>query len=248
MVNLVQTGISGLDKMLHGGIPEGNQVILAGGPGAGKTLLSFEYLYRNALVGEVGLFLTLDETPERVLDNAKNAFSELKDIDKLVKNKALVIKGQLLSSSALKGSGTFEFGKIISDIESTITTIGAERVVIDNLSVLSLLALDDIGGRNSSFSYRRSMLALVSNLRRLGVVSILTYELSSPERAKLDYKPEYFIYDGIIAMYQTGEEYKRMLAIEVIKMRGTEHSFITTPYEITPNGFKVFSTEEATKY
>jgi len=67
----------------------------------------------------------------------------------------------------------------------------------------------------------------------MGVTSILTAELSSPERAKLEFRSEFFIFDGIIIMYQVGEEEKRKLAMEVIKMRGNNHSFVTTPYEIT---------------
>ena len=47
----IKSGIEGLDSMLDGGIPEHNQTIIAGGPGAGKTLLSFEILYRNAKAG-----------------------------------------------------------------------------------------------------------------------------------------------------------------------------------------------------
>ena len=49
--NMIKTGIEGLDDLIGGGIPFANQVVLAGGPGAGKTLLSFEILYRNAKVG-----------------------------------------------------------------------------------------------------------------------------------------------------------------------------------------------------
>jgi len=70
-------------------------------------------------------------------------------------------------------------------------------VVIDSISLLDILV-------NDPLTYRRSMLALVSNLRRMGVTSILTAELSSPERAKLEFKPEFFIFDGIIIMYQVG--------------------------------------------
>ena len=33
----VRTGITGLDAILLGGLPEGNITILTGGPGAGKT-------------------------------------------------------------------------------------------------------------------------------------------------------------------------------------------------------------------
>ena len=110
-------------------------------------------------------------------------------------------------------------------------------VAIDSLSVLDMLI-------NDPYSYRKSMLALISNLRRLGVTTLLTAEMPSPERSRLEVKAEFFIFDGIIVMYLRGEEDRRMLGMEVIKMRGSKHSFVTTPYEITASGVKVVSAEE----
>ncbi len=241
MANLVKTGISGLDAMLYGGVPEGNQVIIAGGPGAGKTLLSFEYLYRSAKMGVTSVFFALEETPERVLANAKAAFSEFKDIDALIKSKKLIIDGEdptaVLHGGSESGTSQYEFGKIVSDIESVVVSSGAKRIVIDSLSVIDMLVSDQV-------VYRRSMLALVNNLRRLGVTAFLTAEMVTPERRELRFKMEYFVFDDIVIMYEKGEEDKRMLAMEVIKTRGSKHSFVTTPYEITPGGVSILSAEE----
>ena len=43
----VKTGVEGLDDVLNGGIPAGNLVVVSGEPGAGKTILCLEYLYRG---------------------------------------------------------------------------------------------------------------------------------------------------------------------------------------------------------
>lgn len=43
----VRTEIPGLDAILLGGLPEGNITILTGGPGAGKTTLGLEFIYRG---------------------------------------------------------------------------------------------------------------------------------------------------------------------------------------------------------
>jgi circadian clock protein KaiC len=216
-------------------------VILAGGPGAGKTLTAFEYLYHGAKEGITSVFFALEEEPERVIENAKLAFTEFKDIDALVKNKKLVIDGEdlvnlLKGGTSSDSSAQYEFGKVISNIESVVVASGAKRVVIDSLSVLDMMISDP-------FAYRRAMLGLVSKLRRLGVTSILTAEMPTPERNKLKFRTEFFIFDGIIVMYAKGEEEKRMLAMEVIKMRGEKHSFVTTPYEITSGGINVISAE-----
>ncbi|MDE1847084.1 MAG: hypothetical protein KGH52_03425 [Candidatus Micrarchaeota archaeon] len=240
----VKTGIPGLDAMLFGGIPDGNQVVIAGGPGAGKTLISFEYLYRNAKAGNPGVYFALEEDPERVLMEAKAAFPELAaDIDDLISKKKLIIDGKAPTEKLLAGADPsgYEFGKVVSEIEGLVKSIGATRVVVDSASILNILISDQV-------AYRRSMIEFINDMRRMGVNALLTMEASTPERSKLEFKPEFFIFDGIISMYQTGEEEKRIRAMEVIKMRGTRHSFVTTPYEITPGGFKVFSAEDTTLY
>jgi KaiC/GvpD/RAD55 family RecA-like ATPase len=238
---VIKTGIDGLDAMLYGGIPEGSQVVVAGGPGAGKTLLSFEYCYRNAKAGNTCMFFALEEDPERVIENAKSAFKNFTDIDALVKSKKLVVGGESIANVLHggvdpSGSSQYEFSKIVSDIESLVVSTGAKRIAIDSLSVLDMLISDPV-------TYRRSMLALAGNLRKLGVTALLTAEMPTPERSKLRFRTEMFLFDGIILMYEKGEQEKRMLAMEVIKMRGSKHSFVTTPYEITSNGINVISAE-----
>src|SRR5204862_7054779 len=46
-VDLIKTGIAGLDDILFGGIPRGNVVIVTGAPGTGKTILGLEFIYRG---------------------------------------------------------------------------------------------------------------------------------------------------------------------------------------------------------
>jgi circadian clock protein KaiC len=176
-----------------------------------------------------------------MLANAKSCFKDFTDIDELISDRKLIIDGEdpttILRSSEAGTGSQYEFGKVVSDIESIIVSTGAKRLVIDSLSVMDLLITDPS-------VYRRSMLALVSNLRRLGVTTLLTAEMPTPERSKLAFKEEFFIFDGIIIMYAKGEEEKRMLAMEVIKMRGSKHSFLTTPYEMTQSGFNIVSADD----
>ncbi len=245
MTEKIKTGVTGLDKMLYGGIPEKSMVLVTGGPGAGKTLLSFEFLYRNAKLGHAGVFFALEEEPDRIVENVKAAFTEITDIDDVLKSGKMQIEpenpGDAILDSESENKSTYAFGKLLASMEAKITSTGAERVVVDSVSVLDILI------RNPTL-YRKYMLAMITNLRRLGVTALMTIEMESPERSQLVFKPEYFIFDGIIALYQTGEESKRMLASEVLKMRGAKHSFVTTPYDITSSGFRVFAAEDIAPY
>jgi KaiC/GvpD/RAD55 family RecA-like ATPase len=89
----VKTGISGLDEMLNGGIPAGRHVALYGGPGSGKTSFCFEYLYQGAKMGENGLYISLEETADDIIDNMKNTFPLLSETAQLIsENKLEIIK------------------------------------------------------------------------------------------------------------------------------------------------------------
>ncbi|MQJ93285.1 ATPase domain-containing protein, partial [Escherichia coli] len=45
MVEKIKSGIPGLDELLFGGIPKRNIVLISGGPGTGKTIMSHQFLY-----------------------------------------------------------------------------------------------------------------------------------------------------------------------------------------------------------
>ena len=235
----IETGIAGLDSMLAGGIPIGNQILIAGGPGAGKTLLSFEILYRNAKAGTPVAFIALEEQTAKVLANAKNAFSDFKDIDDLMAKKMFVLEGKDPMAGLFEQSEfqTYSFGNVVSFIESVVRINDARLVVIDSLSLMKLMLTDKL-------TYRKSMLSLIFNLRRLGVTSIITAEVPAPERSELRFSQEFFVFDGIIMMYQSGQEDKRVPMMEVVKMRGSSHSWALSPYDITSKGFKIFTIDQ----
>ena len=48
MDELVKTGITGLDEVLHGGIPRNNNLIVEGPAGSGKTTLGLGFIYHGA--------------------------------------------------------------------------------------------------------------------------------------------------------------------------------------------------------
>jgi KaiC/GvpD/RAD55 family RecA-like ATPase len=67
-IELVQSGISGLDAILSAGIPCGNIVLLADAIGSGKTTLGVEFVYRGAsLFGEPDIFM--DFAMSSLVDN-----------------------------------------------------------------------------------------------------------------------------------------------------------------------------------
>ncbi|HUC39082.1 MAG TPA: ATPase domain-containing protein [Candidatus Acidoferrum sp.] len=235
----ISTGIEGLDKILSGGIPSKNQVIVGGGPGAGKTLLSMEILYHNAKRGIHCAFVALEEPEKEVLSNFKKAFPAYSDISDLVKSNVLVMGGQDVAAKIQSGvdSESYSFSNIASSIEAIIKSNDSKCVVIDSLSLIKLIF-------SEMSSYRKCLLSLSSDMRRLAATTIMTLELPHTGSRDMLFGPEFFVFDGTIMMYQNLEENKRIFNMEVMKMRGSSHSLSLTPYEITSKGFKVFSAKE----
>jgi archaellum biogenesis ATPase FlaH len=83
----------GLDEILHGGLPAGRITLIGGGPGTGKTVLGLEFLYRRALSGDPGIFLSFEETAESIRRNMLSFGWDLASLEKA--EKLFLIEGQV---------------------------------------------------------------------------------------------------------------------------------------------------------
>jgi len=227
IMDRVKTGIAGLDEMLNGGIPSGRHVALYGGPGAGKTSFCFEFLYQGAKAGEAGLYITLEETTEDILENMKSTFPMFADTQKLVaSNKLEIVKPDKL-----------DLEEVANVLEDRITSNGIKRAVIDSATMIRM-------SFGTEIEYRQTLFEFLSLLRNLDVTSITTVEATTAKREEMKYDIEHFVMDGIINLYNLDREDRRVRALEVFKMRGTDHSRDLVPFKVTPKGFKVYVGEK----
>jgi circadian clock protein KaiC len=64
----IETGVRNLDALLHGGLPKGSVLIVAGSPGAGKTILAQQICFHHASANQrVVFFSTLSEPTAKTL-------------------------------------------------------------------------------------------------------------------------------------------------------------------------------------
>lgn len=226
--------------MLVGGVPAGNHVLIAGGPGAGKTLACFEFLYKNALNGSVGAFISLEEKEDVIISNAKDAFIKFDKIDRMLKNKKIIICEEdmesIIAESESKGERRFAFSKVMADIISTIQKNKVKCVAIDSVSVFRLFLKDQL-------DYRVLTVSLLSALKENGVTSISTLELQDPMFEQSEFYPEFFLYDGLILLNAQIGTSNTIPSMQIVKMRGTDHSYQNIPYKITDDGIKLLNME-----
>lgn len=223
----IATGIQGLDKMLNGGIPERRHVALYGGPGAGKTSLCFEYLYHGAEAGQNGLYISLEETEEDILANMQNTFPMITNVDSLVKEKKLqIIKPDKLNLE-----------EVANVLENHIIENEVKRAVIDSATMIRL-------SFDREIDYRQTLFEFLSLLRNLDCTTITTVEATSSRREEMRYDLEHFVMDGIVNLYNLDREGTRVRALEILKMRGTDHARDLVPFKVTPSGIKVYVGEK----
>ncbi len=223
----IKTGIAGLDEMIKGGIPLGRHIALYGGPGCGKTSFCFEYLYRGAENGEPGLYISLEETPEDIIENMKSTFPLFTRTQEFIDNKLLeIVKPDKL-----------QLEEVANLLEERLTNAGLKRAVIDSATMIRL-SFGDVA------EYRQTLFEFLSLLRNLDVTTITTVEASAARRDEMTYDIEHFVMDGIINLYNLDRGDHRVRALEVMKMRGTDHSRDLVPFKVTPQGIKVYVGEK----
>lgn len=257
MEGRITTGDEDFDSMLGGGIPEGNQVLLAGTAGAGKTLLSIQILYKNAKEGRKGFIISLEELREQIISEAKSAFPEFTELDKFLDSEKIEIfdiemfrdmlkkemgensrKDFISLAASQRQALLYSFCKKADFvIKGLLSDSKTDIAVIDNVGILRDLFDDEV-------HFRQFMIELQMLLKSSGVTGIYVTEHIKDKPAE----QEFFTFDGVITMYTLFDSTRRIPVLEVNKMRKTEHSFSTAPYEITPSGIKLITTEFVRKH
>ena len=225
------TGIEGLDTILNGGIPRGNSVLVTGSCGTGKTTLSLEFLVHGALEGENCLFISVTEASEKMLNNVVpyDFFDEsLIEEGKLT----FVDMPDIYEELELLEKSEFSFKEInalVDRIEEMVVEKDVKRVVIDSVtSVCFQLKTEE--------KIRDFMLNLMKTLSHHGCTSLLVSEISPEEPRYSRYGVEEAIADGIIMMGNLERQGDLLRTLQVVKMRGTDHSRAKYVLDLTSVG------------
>jgi len=135
----VTSGIKGLDPLIEGGFPKGRSILVTGEPGTGKTIFALQFLAEGLARGEKCIFVTADEGP---LDVLEQAASMGWDYERHAEQNELSILNAGTYLSSLPGAGRerqFDIQKAVSDLATFVNQIGAERLVLDPAGPFVLL-------------------------------------------------------------------------------------------------------------
>ncbi len=220
-MDILKTGIPGLDESLGGGLPKNHSILVIGGPGTGKTIFSMQFLYNGIRkYKEKGLYITLEESPDKIMDNMKNAFGW--NLAKLVKDKQLFFEAPR----------NFVLKDLLDLIDKAVDR-GVKRIVLDSVNLLTL-------GFESGYKFRRGFYELLDKIRQFDCTMMITAERNTNELGKPHVGLEEYLVDGVIVLYNPTKEDSRLRAIEIMKMRGINHSNKLVPFGIEKDGISVY--------
>ncbi|RKD93416.1 KaiC domain-containing protein [Halopiger aswanensis] len=222
----IELGVEGLDRMIQGGVPERSLMVAIGSAGTGKTTFGLQFLNHGLEQGDPAVFIALEESRQRVLDSALEkgyAFDEFLADDRL----AIVDLDPVEMTNSL--------ASIRNELPRLVDEFGAERLVLDSVSLLEMMYDDRAKRRNEIYEFARG-------LKEAGVTALLTSEAAAENPYTSRHGIVEYLTDAVFVMqYVRPDDFRETrLAIEIQKIRDANHSREKKPYELTADGISVY--------
>jgi len=240
----ITTGIKGLDEVLNGGLPRSRTILVVGSPGSGKTTFAMQFLVGGVKAGETGLYVSLDEKPERVKADLSAFGWNLDGLEhdgKLTFIDATELKrpGRRIGQGRMDTENPVSLtipeltlGSMVRTIRRVAAEEGTQRIVVDPITSLMLRYPEEV-------KRRRALLLFFDALESTGCSCIVTTELRTSMLARR-FQLEEFLSQGVVLLHTMVHDGNVIRGLQVEKMRGISHDTQLRPYQITPSGIEVF--------
>jgi len=216
----ISSGISGFNSLIESGFEKNSVNLIVGGSGSGKTIFAMHFLVEGISKGENVLYVTFEEKRTQFFRDMAQFGWELEKYENDGNFFFLEYSPEKVREMLEEGGGTVE-GIVI---KNKIT-----RIVIDSVTSFALLFEEELKKREAA-------LALFDIIRKWNCTSLLTLQEEPTERTEGSSVSLEFEADGIILLYFVRYKGRRQRFVEVLKMRGTEHSTKIYQFDITGRG------------
>jgi circadian clock protein KaiC len=217
-------GIPELDRMVGGGIREGDSLLVAGPSGTGKSALATQFIAEGLRQGEPGVMAIFEERPQGYTQRAGTFGLNLRAAMKKGTLETLYLRPLDLSVD-----------ETMQEILDAIERIGAKRLVID-----SLVGFEMALAPGFRADFRESLYRMIGALTGAGVTILSTVEVEDSFTAlQFSHFAISFLTDDIIRMRYVEIDGQLRKVLVVIKMRGGNHSKDIREYVITDKGVVV---------
>ena len=220
----LSTGVRELDKMMGGGILEGDSLLVAGPSGTGKSALATQFLAEGLRHGETAIAAIFEERPQGYTARADSFGLRLQAAQKTGKLEILYLRPLDLSVD-----------ETMQAILDAVERLKAKRLVID-----SLVGFEMALAPGFRADFRESLYRMIAALTGAGVTILTTVEIEdSFTSLELSHYTISFLTDDIIRLRFVEIDGQLRKIMVVIKMRGGNHSKDIREYVITDEGVVV---------
>jgi circadian clock protein KaiC len=235
LTELASTGIAGLDAIVLGGLERRRLHLVEGMPGSGKTTLALQFLIEGARLGERCLYITLSETERELRRVAASHGWSLEGVTIL---EVIPLEADPEQQQGMIHPSDLEFDQTVGIITEKMRELAPDRLVVDALTELRLLAQDPL-------SYRRQILTLKRSFAQCESTVLALDDLTE----SMPGLHLHSVVHGIISLEQRRMSYgvfRRRLSI--LKLRGTDFRSGYHDYVIRTGGLTVYPSLLATEH
>jgi circadian clock protein KaiC len=229
VINRLLTGISGLDQVLGGGLPEFSFNLIAGAPGSGKTTLAHQIMFALATEARPALYFTvLGEPPLKMLRYQQQfGFFDTSRINHSV---------HFISLAEEVAAG--DLAKVLKRISTEVEKREPGLIFVDSFRSVVI----------ASEAADTSFMNLQLFVQQLGTLLTgwqATTFLLGEYFAENEPSPVFTIADGLIWLRQSVQRNSVVRKMEITKMRGQATQPGLHTFRIVPAGIDVFAVPPA---
>lgn len=232
----------GSTRLIEGQFPP-SSLLLMGPSGIGKTIFCKQFIHNGLILGETGIYLSTDESPERLAESMKSFGFDTEPYKnsgsfRIVDCYSWRIGGK--SSSKYNVGNPADLAAVSMAIDNARQGLTGSRLVLD-----SMTGLMTICSHNLTY-FSKFLQIVVAKTRATGSNAIFTVSPEAHDQVFMSYLRE--IFEGTLEMKmeikkdESGEEIKRLLRL--FSLKGAMHKTNWTPFEITNSGITVRSEKE----
>lgn len=208
----LSTGIPDFDKLIEGGIPQGFFVALTGEPGTGKTIFSLSFITEGIREGDIGIYVTTEESRDSIIRQAKQ-FNW--DLEKYLEKKVIIIDALMKEKQDEWSLDELTAEELVSKVIQAKQKLGygRARLAIDSVSALFL----DKPAMARKISY---YLKRVLNKWKFTIFATSQYAITTSQAFGFGVE---HVADGIIRFRRVVKDGALHRYILIEKMRQTDH-------------------------
>ncbi len=227
----VLTGVPGLDRITHGGLPKGRTTLITGKSGAAKSILALQLASCFARTGLKTVVFAIEEMPEDLIASGDSLGFGCS---------GLVERGTLRFADLTRSpeaatiiTGEYDVGGLVHRVQAAVKDFGAQAIVLDSATAL-------FSPRPPDEQLRSHFFYLVGAFRKYGLTAVVTAEAPDDYGPRTTLGVEDYVCDAVLVLRNLIDNERRRRTLEVHKYRRSSHQKGEYPCTITNKGLMVF--------